>query len=106
MVHLLLDTGHIMRVPLYYHVYNDIFKFLPSIVDFGVVPLNFDIVNLPVSLKIRNANTAAGQTMYLTEVMVPLNDMRLDFVSGDWKSSKSSPEASSNRRKSHRLAQI
>lgn len=105
MVHLLLDTGHIMRVPLYYHVYNDIFKFLPSIVDFGVVPLNFDIVNLPVSLKIRNTNTATGQTMYLTEVMVPLNDMRLDFVSGDWKSTKSSPE-SSYRRKSNRLAQI
>ena len=22
--------------------------------------------------------------MYLTEVMLPLNDMRLDFVMGDW----------------------
>lgn len=55
---------------------------MPSIVDFGVVPLNFDIITLPVSLKIRNGHNISK--MYLTEVMLPLNDMRLDFVMGDW----------------------
>lgn len=56
MVHLVLNTGHIMRMPLYYHVYQDIVKFLPSIVDFGVVPINFDLIRLPVSLKLRNGH--------------------------------------------------
>ena len=82
MVHVKLDTGHIMRVPLYYRVYYDIAKFLPSIVDFGVIPLNFDTITLPVSMKLRNGHDI--NKMYLTEVMLPLNDMRLDFVMGDW----------------------
>ena len=56
MVHLKLDTGHVMRVPLYYRVYFDIVKFMPSVADFGVVPLNFDTITLPVSLKIRNGH--------------------------------------------------
>ena len=86
MVHLKLDTGNIMRIPLYYRVYYDIAKFLPSIVDFGVIPLNFDIITLPVSMKIRNGHNI--QKMYLTEVMLPLNDMRLDFVMGDWERDK------------------
>ena len=77
-----MDTGHIMRLPLYYHVYYDIVKFLPSIVDFGVVPLNFDALTLPVTLKIRNGHGI--RMMYLSEVMLPLNDMRLDFVMGEW----------------------
>ena len=82
MVHLMLDTGHIMRLPLYYHVYFDLVKFLPSIVDFGVVPLNFDAITIPVTLKIRNGH--GNRMMYVNEVMLPLNDMRLDFVMGDW----------------------
>ena len=82
MVHLKLDTGHVMRIPLYYRVYFDIVKFMPSIADFGVVPLNFDTITLPVTLNIRNGHDI--KKMYLTEVMLPLNDMRLDFVMGDW----------------------
>ena len=82
MIHIMLDTGHIMRMPLYYHVYTDIVKFLPSIIDFGVVPLNFDAIRLPVSLKIR-ASTGI-KTLSLTKVLLPLNDVRLDFVMGEW----------------------
>ena len=72
MIHLMFDTGHIMRLPLYYHVYYDILKFYPSIIDFGVVPLNFDLIRLNLTLKIRNAHNI--RIMHLTEVMLPLND--------------------------------
>lgn len=78
----MLNSGHIMRLPLYYHVYYDIIKFLPSIIDFGVVPLNFDPIRLNVTLKLRNGH--GFRMLTLTEVMLPLNDMRLDFVMGDW----------------------
>ena len=62
-----------MRVPLYYHVYIDLVKFMPSIIDFGVVPLNFDIVRLPVSFKVRPL-IIHGREIYLTDAMLPLND--------------------------------
>ena len=57
-------------------------KFTPSIVDFGVVPLNFDTLRIPVSLHIREGHNI--QALYLTEVLLPLNDQRLDFVMGNW----------------------
>ena len=82
MVHLMLNTGHIMRLPLYYHVFTDVIKFLPSIVDFGVVPINFDALKIPVSLKIRSGTGI--KMLFLTQVMLPLNDVRLDFVMGEW----------------------
>ena len=82
----MLDSGHIMRLPLYYHVYPDIVKFLPSIVDFGVVPINFDALKIPVSLKIRNG--MGLKMLYLTQVMLPLNDVRLDFTMGEWQNDK------------------
>ena len=88
MVHLVLSTGHIMRMPLYYHVYEDVVKFLPSIVDFGVVPLNFDAITLPVSLKIRNGGHHKIAQLYLDGVYLPLNDMRLDFQMGEWNTMK------------------
>ena len=78
----MFESGHIMRLPLYYHVYADLLKFLPSIVDFGVVPLNFDAIRVPVTLKIRTHPTI--KLLHLTEVMLPLNDERLDFVMGEW----------------------
>ena len=81
-IHLVTEQGHVMRIPLYYHVYEDIIKFLPSVVDFGVVPMNFDALSLPVTLKIRNGHDIS--MLYLTEVMLPLNDIRLDFVMGEW----------------------
>ena len=62
-------------------MYNDIVKFTPSIADFGVVPLNFDTMRMPVSLHIRDGYYPV---LYLTEVLLPLNDERLDFVMGDW----------------------
>jgi len=82
LIHLMFDSGHIMRIPMYFHVYYDIVKFLPSIVDFGVVPINFDLIRIPVTLKIRPGHNIKSMT--LTEVMLPLNDVRLDFVMGDW----------------------
>ena len=82
LIHLMFESGHIMRLPLYYHVYADLLKFLPSIVDFGVLPLNFDAIRVPVTLKIRSHPTI--KLLYLTEVMLPLNDERLDFVMGEW----------------------
>ena len=68
-------------MPMYFHLYNDIVKFTPSIADFGVVPLNFDTMRMPVSLHIRDNY---HPVLYLTEVLLPLNDERLDFVMGDW----------------------
>lgn len=82
LVHLMFESGHIMRMPLYYHIYADLLKFLPSIVDFGVVPLNFDAIRIPVTLKIRNSTNV--RMLHLTEVMLPLNDVRIDFVMGEW----------------------
>jgi hypothetical protein len=81
-IHLATDLGVIIRVPLYYHVFTDIVKFLPSIVDFGVLSINFDIIRVPVKLRIREGRSI--DLLYLSEVMLPLNDERIDFVMGDW----------------------
>ena len=81
-IHLQTDQGVILRVPIYYHVYTDVVKFLPSIVDFGVMSINFDVVRVPVRLRIRDGQNIP--MLYLSEVLLPLNDERLDFVMGQW----------------------
>jgi len=63
-------------------VYTDILKFTPSIVDFGLVPFRFDLLKIPVSVAIRNG--VDFNFLYLSEVLLPLTDKRLDFVIGAW----------------------
>ena len=71
-IQILINQGILIRLPIYYHVYADLVKFTPSIADFGVVPINFDTLRIPVSLHIRDAHNV--QVLYLTEVLLPLND--------------------------------
>lgn len=71
-----------LRIPLYFHVYPDLVKFTPSIVDFGIVPFRFDLLKIPVSVNIRNGYEFSH--LYLSEVLLPINDKRLDFVMGHW----------------------
>jgi hypothetical protein len=50
-IHIRTSLHDILRVPLYYHVHSDIIKFSPSVVDFGLSPLNFDILKVPIYAK-------------------------------------------------------
>ena len=81
-IQILINQGILIRLPIYYHVYADLVKFTPSIADFGVVPINFDALRIPVTFRIRDVHSV--QALYLTEVLLPLNDERLDFVMGNW----------------------
>ncbi len=77
-----------IRIPLYFHIYTDLVKFTPSIVDFGTVPYRFDGLRVPVSVSLRNG-FEIGNTIYLTEILLPLSEKRLDFYAGKWKSDPS-----------------
>ena len=52
-IHVKTSLGDVIRIPLYYHVHNDVMKFTPSIVDFGLAPLNFDVLKVPLHVKSR-----------------------------------------------------
>ena len=41
-------------------------------------------MRIPVSLHIREGGVEIIEVLYMTEVLLPLNDERLDFVMGDW----------------------
>ena len=81
-IHMLTSRGDILRIPFYFHVYTDLVKFTPSIVDFGLVPFRFDLLKIPVSVSIRNG--VDFNVLYLSEVLLPMQDKRLDFVIGAW----------------------
>jgi hypothetical protein len=71
-VHLRTSLHSIIRVPLYYHVHTDVVKFTP--VDFGLVPLQFDILKVPLY-----ARSKLAEQVRVEEVMLPMSDDRLDF---------------------------
>jgi len=47
-VHLRTSYNDVIRVPIYYHVHADILKLTPTVVDFGLAPLNFDVLKIPI----------------------------------------------------------
>lgn len=65
----------IIRVPVYYHVHSDRIKFTPTVLDFGIVPLNFEMLKLQVKGKSR-----AQENLMITDIFVPISDSRLDFL--------------------------
>jgi hypothetical protein len=77
-----MDSGILIRLPVYFHVSLDIVRFEPPLVDFGIIPWRFNVLRMPVSVKLRN--TPGLNRIFLTEVNLPLNDERLDFVMGKW----------------------
>jgi hypothetical protein len=81
-IHLVTNRGDVLRIPLYFHIYPDILKFTPSIVDFGIIPFRFDALRVPVNATIRNGFEIG--MLYLSEVLLPINDKRLDFEIGKW----------------------
>lgn len=81
-IHLVTNRGDVIRIPLYFHIYQDLLKFTPSIVDFGIVPFRFDALRIPVLVSIRNGFDTS--MLYLNEVLLPVSDKRLDFVMGKW----------------------
>jgi len=50
-IHIRTSLHDIIRVPLYYHVHQDVIKFTPNIIDFGLAPLNFDVLKVPLYAK-------------------------------------------------------
>jgi hypothetical protein len=76
------SRGDVIRIPLYFHIYTDLLKFTPSIVDFGIVPFRFDALRIPVLVSIRNGFDIS--MLYLNEVLIPVSDKRLDFIMGKW----------------------
>lgn len=81
-IHMVTNFGDVLRIPLYFHIYPDLLKFTPSIVDFGIVPFRFDALRVPVVVSIRNGFDIG--LLYLNEVLLPVSDKRLDFVMGKW----------------------
>jgi len=81
-IHMITSLGDVIRIPLYFHIYPDLLKFTPSIVDFGIVPFRFDALRIPVLVSIRNGFDLG--TLYLNEVLLPISEKRLDFVMGKW----------------------
>lgn len=81
-IHMVTSLGDVIRIPLYFHVYPDLLKFTPSIVDFGLVAYRFDALRVPVSVTIRNGFDVG--ILYLSEVLLPVSENRLDFAMGRW----------------------
>ena len=79
-IHIYMNNGHILRVPLYFHIYEDIVRFTPTIADFGVSAFKYDAMRIPVSVNVRRATNI--NMLYLTDVILPTDDARLDFVVG------------------------
>ena len=77
------SRGDVLRIPIYFHIYPDLLKFTPSVVDFGIVPFRFDALRVPVSVTIRNGYSNIDM-LYLNDVLVPVSENRLDFVMGRW----------------------
>lgn len=73
-IHLRTSFMDIIRIPLYYHVHQDVARFSPPAVDFGLVPNGFDLVKVPL-----NARAKISEPLLVTEVLLPLSDGRLDF---------------------------
>ena len=81
-IHMVTSLGDVLRIPLYFHIYPDLLKFTPSIVDFGIVSYRFDAIRIPVLVSIRNGFDIG--MLYLNEVLLPISEKRLDFVMGKW----------------------
>jgi len=79
---LVTNRGVVLRIPLYFHLYTDLLKFQPSIVDFGILPYKFDALRIPVQVSIRSGFDIG--MLYLEEVLLPISEKRLDFVMGKW----------------------
>lgn len=47
-VHIYTNQGILVRLPMYYHVTNDLLRFNPPIIDFGFVPYRFDTITIEV----------------------------------------------------------
>lgn len=47
-LHLRTSLHDVIRVPIYYHVHSDVLKLTPTVVDFGLAPLNFDVLKIPI----------------------------------------------------------
>ena len=80
---MLTSNGDVLRVPLYFHIYTDLVKFMPSIIDFGIIPYRFDPLTIPVAVSIRNGFDI-GNSISLTDILLPMNDKRLDFSIRKW----------------------
>jgi hypothetical protein len=73
-IHIRTSLHDVIRVPLYYHVHSDVVKMSPTVIDFGVSPLNFDLLKIPLYAK-----SKISDIMTIQEILLPLNDARLDF---------------------------
>ena len=73
-IHVRTSLLDIIRIPLYYHVHQDVVKFSPTTVDFGLAPLNFDILKIPIYAK-----TKINEPLVIQDILLPLSDSRLDF---------------------------
>jgi hypothetical protein len=73
---MITSFGDFMQIPFYFHVHTDPIKFYPTIVDFGAVERNFDLVKVSLRLKVKNVN----DNFTIQDIFVPIDDERLDFL--------------------------
>jgi len=70
-----------VRLPLYYHVTNDLIRFSPPIIDFGFVPYRFDTLTIEVTARTR---TPQSEILQLDDMLFSTSDERIDFAPGRW----------------------
>lgn len=47
-IHIYTSFQDTIRIPIEWHCHSDVVKFTPPIIDFGLAPLNFDILKVPL----------------------------------------------------------
>lgn len=73
-LHIRTSFHDVIRIPIYYHVHSDVLKLTPGLIDFGLAPLNFDVLKIPIYAK-----SKISELLAIQEIMLPLDDPRLDF---------------------------
>ena len=71
-IHLRTSLHDVIRVPIYYHVHSDVLK--TTVLDFGLVPLNFEILKIPLYVR-----SKVSELLAIQEILFPMGDTRLDF---------------------------
>lgn len=73
---MITSFGDFMQIPFYFHVHQDPIKFYPTIIDFGYIHKNFDLLRMSLKMEIKDKY----KDFEIIDIFVPINDERLDFL--------------------------